>query len=55
MSQDCVDASARIRFAMWIRFLVDTSACDVNASVNSGSAVMTMSTCGLDLRMYLIC
>ncbi len=51
MSKDCVDSSARIRFAMWIRFLVDTSACDVNASVNSGSAVMTISTCGLNLRI----
>eukprot|EP00438_Fugacium_kawagutii_P005542 Skav234075 [mRNA] locus=scaffold2565:111240:117778:+ [translate_table: standard] len=43
---ECVDASARLRFAMWFRFLVDTSQCDVNASVNSGSAVMTISTCG---------
>ncbi|CAJ1393668.1 unnamed protein product [Effrenium voratum] len=44
--RDCLGESLLLRFAIWFRFLVDSAACQVEASVNSGSAQLTMSTCG---------
>eukprot|EP00439_Symbiodinium_sp_Y106_P067083 s2066_g11.t1 len=44
--KDCLDESLLMRFAMWIRFVVDTDRCNYEASVNSGSAHLTVSACG---------
>ena len=38
--------SILMRFAMWIRLVVDADQCNYEASVNSGSAHLTVSACG---------
>ncbi|CAK9055143.1 unnamed protein product [Durusdinium trenchii] len=44
--RECLDESAQLRFELQFRFLVDTSQCQVEATLNTGSAMMTISTCG---------
>ena len=44
--QDCLDESIVMRFAMWIRFVVDVDQCTYEASVNSGSSQLIVSACG---------
>ena len=49
--KDCLDESLLMRFAMWMRFVVDVDRCNYEASVNSGSAHLTVSACGrLDVK-----
>ncbi|CAE7249145.1 unnamed protein product [Symbiodinium pilosum] len=44
--KDCLDESIVMRFAMWIRFVVDVDQCTYEASVNSGSSQLIVSACG---------